>query len=117
MKYLVRVQGRKAPAFIMPISEKHSQRQQNKYLTIHERRIMTTTIIGICIEDRLENAVKFQKIITEFGCNIKTRIGLHSSMQNVCLNRGIALLEVSGEAIALQEELAKHWIIQTMSFE
>lgn len=78
---------------------------------------MTTTIIGVCIEDRLENAVKFQKIITEYGCNIKTRIGLHSSMQDVCLNRGIALLEVSGDTFGLKEELSKHWQIQTMSFE
>ncbi len=78
---------------------------------------MTTTIIGVSLENRIETAVEFQEIITEFGCEIRTRIGLHPSTQDVCLNRGIILLEVSGEAEVLKKELSKHWKIQTMQFE
>lgn len=78
---------------------------------------MTTTIIGVSLENRIETAVEFQEIITEFGCEIRTRIGLHPSTQDVCLNRGIILLEVSGEAEVLKKELSKHWQIQTMQFE
>ena len=37
---------------------------------------MTTTIIGVDLENRLETAIEFQKIITEHGCEIRTRIGL-----------------------------------------
>ena len=78
---------------------------------------MTTTIIGVSLENRIETAVEFQEIITQFGCEIRTRIGLHPSTQEVCLNRGIILLEVSGEAEVLKNELSKHWQIQTMQFE
>ncbi|MFQ8626833.1 MAG: hypothetical protein ACLSA2_10480 [Candidatus Gastranaerophilaceae bacterium] len=78
---------------------------------------MTTTIIGVSLENRIETAVEFQKIITDFGCEIRTRIGLHPSMSDVCLNRGIILLEVNGEAELLKLELSKHWTIQTMEFE
>lgn len=78
---------------------------------------MTTTIIGVSLDNRIENAVEFQKIITDFGCEIRTRIGLHPSKEDICLNRGIVLLEVNGEAELLKLELSKHWDIQTMEFE
>ena len=78
---------------------------------------MMTTIIGISLENRLETAIDFQRIITNFGCNIRTRLGLHPAMDDVCLNRGIVLLEVTGEIHALKNELSKHWSIQTMEFD
>lgn len=78
---------------------------------------MTTTILGIKLENRVECAVDFQKIITEFGCEIRTRIGLHPSKNDLCLNHGIVLLEVNGEAELLKAELAKIWEVQTMVFE
>lgn len=78
---------------------------------------MTTTIIGVDLENRLETAIEFQKIITEHGCEIRTRIGLHHSMSEVCLNRGIILLEVSGSGEHLIEKLNKHWTVQLMTFE
>lgn len=78
---------------------------------------MTVTIIGVCLENRVETAVDFQKLITKFGCEIRTRIGLHPSNNEVCLNRGIVLLEVSGDAQLLKEELSKEWKFQTMEFE
>lgn len=78
---------------------------------------MTVTIIGVCLENRVESSVKFQKIISELGCQIRTRIGLHPSKEVVCLNRGIVLLEVKGEAELLKKELSKYWEVQTMEFE
>lgn len=78
---------------------------------------MTTTIIGVSLENRIETAVEFQKIITDFGCEIRTRIGLHPSVNGICLNRGIVLLEANGDAELLKLELSKHWAIQTMEFE
>ena len=36
-------------------------------------------ILGIHVTDRLKNAVDVQKVFTEYGCNIKTRIGLHDA--------------------------------------
>lgn len=78
---------------------------------------MTTTIIGVTLENRVETVVEFQKLITKFGCEIRTRIGLHPSREDICLNRGIVLLEINGEANLLKEELSKQWEIQTMEFE
>ncbi len=78
---------------------------------------MTVTIIGVSLENRLETSVEFQKIISKLGCQIRTRIGLHPSKDIVCLNRGIVLLEVRGEAELLISELSTKWEIQTMKFE
>ncbi len=78
---------------------------------------MSTTIIGVRLENRMECAVEFQKVITEFGCEIRTRLGLHPSNGGMCLNYGIILLEVSGDAERLKCELAKRWDIQTMKFD
>ena len=86
-------------------------------LFVKKERKMTTTIIGVTLENRVETAVEFQKLITKFGCEIRTRIGLHPSREDICLNRGIVLLEVNGEAELLREELSKQWDIQTMEFE
>ena len=53
-------------------------------------------IIGIHVSDRLKNAVEVQKVFTEFGCNIKTRIGLHDVDANVCSPSGVVLIEFYG---------------------
>ena len=55
---------------------------------------MTITIIGVNLQNREETSIEFQSILTTYGCKIRTRIGLHPSEQDVCLNRGIVLLEV-----------------------
>lgn len=55
---------------------------------------MKTTIIGVILKNRLEDAIEFQKIITTYGCDIKTRVGLHPVQKDTCVNSGIVLLEV-----------------------
>lgn len=75
-----------------------------------------TTIIGVDLKDRNETAVLFQEIITEFGCNIRTRIGLHPSDNDVCLNRGIVLLEAGDGSEELVRALRQHWEVQLMEF-
>lgn len=78
---------------------------------------MPTSIIGVKLENRLECAVEFQKIVTKFGCQIRTRLGLHPPDDFICLNYGIVLLEVLGEPKSLINELSKTWDVQTMVFE
>lgn len=53
-----------------------------------------TTIVGVRLDNRLETAVEFQKILTKFGCIIKTRLGLHEVSEVKCAHNGIVLLEV-----------------------
>jgi len=54
-------------------------------------------IVGIHVTDRLKNAADVQKIFTQYGCNIKTRLGLHEVHGNYCAGGGIVLLEMVGE--------------------
>ena len=76
-----------------------------------------TTIIGVSLENRIEASVEFQRILTDYGCDIRTRLGLHPSKDNACSNKGIILLEVINNAEELKSELAKLWEVQTMVFD
>jgi hypothetical protein len=65
-------------------------------------------ILGIHVSDRLKNAASVQKVFTEYGCNIKTRIGLHDVDANVCSPSGVVLIEFFGadaEAAAMMDKL------------
>ena len=53
-------------------------------------------ILGIHVTDRLQHAGEVQKVFTEYGCNIKTRVGLHEVADNYCAGEGVVLLEIIG---------------------
>ncbi len=55
-------------------------------------------ILGVHITDRMHDAVEVQKVFTEYGCNIKTRIGLHEVAGGICAPGGVVLLEIVGDA-------------------
>lgn len=61
-----------------------------------------TTIIGIKVNNRIENAVSVQKVLTDFGCVIRTRIGLHREIEGHCAPDGIILLEITNDDIAAE---------------
>jgi hypothetical protein len=78
-------------------------------------------ILGIHISDRLKNAVEVQKVFTEYGCNIKTRIGLHDVDANVCSPSGVVLIEFFGtipeaETMAAKVGAVEGVDVQTMVF-
>lgn len=75
-----------------------------------------TAIIGISVDNRREEAQKLQDILTEYGCYIKTRIGLHDMGEYKCLNYGIVLIEVVDKINQIYDELSKHWNVQIMKF-
>ncbi len=65
-------------------------------------------IVGVHITNRMKNAPEVQRVFTEFGCNIKTRIGLHDVAENVCGPSGVVLLELYGtpaDAEQMQQRL------------
>jgi hypothetical protein len=62
-------------------------------------------IFGIHINDRVREVPDVQKVLTQYGCQIKTRIGLHYVDENLCSPRGLILLEMCG-AEAVCDELA-----------
>jgi hypothetical protein len=53
-------------------------------------------IVGIHITDRLQNVPVFQALLSEYGCHIKTRIGLHDVSDNFCSPNGLVIVELVG---------------------
>ena len=53
-------------------------------------------ILGIHVTDRLKNATEVQRVFSQFGCNIKTRVGLHDVDATSCSPSGIVLIEFFG---------------------
>jgi hypothetical protein len=54
-------------------------------------------ILGISVADRPRHIPDVQSVLTEFGCCIKTRIGLHEVTENACSPNGTILVELHGD--------------------
>ena len=63
---------------------------------------MTYRIIMIKIDHRSQEAGLVQSVLTEYGCNIKVRLGLHEASTEFCATDGLIVLHVDGK----QEELS-----------
>jgi len=55
------------------------------------------TILLILIGKRKDAAVKVQQILTAWGCNIKTRLGIHDGVLENCSDTGLLILELVGK--------------------
>jgi len=64
-------------------------------------------ILGIHVTDRLQEARDVQAVFTEFGCNIKTRIGLHDVDESYCSPSGVVLIEFFGDEAQADAMAAK----------
>lgn len=53
-------------------------------------------IIGVRVDNRIDNAVKFQEVLTRNGCRIRARLGLHDVSEDACSNDGIIILQPYG---------------------
>jgi len=60
-------------------------------------------IFGVHVQDRVKEIPNVQKLLTEYGCFIKTRLGLHHVDDNVCSPRGLILLEMFGDEAQCNE--------------
>ena len=67
----------------------------------------TKTILGVHVAQRTKHTPKVQKILSDYGCSIRTRLGLHEAAENVCSPNGLILLEVVSKATALAAALAQ----------
>jgi hypothetical protein len=64
-------------------------------------------VLGIHITDRIRHAQKVQDLFTEYGCSIKTRIGLHTVSDKFCSPNGLVLLEMAGDEKPIFELIDK----------
>lgn len=72
---------------------------------------MSKIIMGVQLEQRNSTAAAVQDVLTEFGCYIQTRVGLHQTAEDACSPKGLIILELTenadGEAAALEGKLKK----------
>ena len=54
-------------------------------------------VLGVHITNRIKKAGDVQKLLTEYGCYIKTRLGLHEVSENFCATNGLLILELAGD--------------------
>jgi hypothetical protein len=65
-------------------------------------------VLGIYINDRVNNALGIQQILSKYGCSIRTRLGLHEVIDEYSVEGGLILLELVGdrnEWLKLENEL------------
>lgn len=63
-----------------------------------EKRVML-----ILVSSRKDAAETVQKILTGWGCHIKTRLGLHDDVLDNCSESGLIFLELKGDTEKLDE--------------
>ncbi len=64
-------------------------------------------IVAILVDHRSETAVNVQKILTGWGCMIKTRLGIHDGVLDKCSQSGLIICEMLGEDDKLDEFVRK----------
>jgi len=64
-------------------------------------------IIGVHITDRIQHVDPVQQLLTETGCSIKTRLGLHDADENFCSPNGLLLLEMIGDDATHDDMIGK----------
>lgn len=67
----------------------------------------TRIVLGVHVTQRTRHTLQVQKVLTEYGCSIRTRLGLHEASENACSPNGLILLEVVDNAAALSAALAR----------
>ncbi len=65
------------------------------------------TIVALIILNRDDVAVKVQKLLTAWGCMIKTRLGIHDGVLDNCTQTGLLILEMVGEDDKIKEFVRK----------
>ncbi|MEN6521354.1 MAG: hypothetical protein ABFD46_09435 [Armatimonadota bacterium] len=60
-------------------------------------------VIGLFLGRRVTTAPDVQSVLTEYGCHIKTRIGLHNVDDMSCSGSGLILLEMYGDESKINE--------------
>jgi hypothetical protein len=64
-------------------------------------------IVVIHVTERMKNAGALQQALSEFGCYIKTRLGLHEASEDFCSANGIIILELIDNKDKVGELTAK----------
>jgi hypothetical protein len=77
-------------------------------------------ILGVHVTDRVKHVVGgggVQPILTEYGCYIKTRLGLHDAGKDFCSPNGLLILELAGDANKCKELEQKLTAVEGVSVQ
>jgi hypothetical protein len=64
---------------------------------------MKKSILIASLDHRSRCAQEFQKVLTRFGCHIKTRLGIHDGVLTQCSDRGLIILELVGSSVQISD--------------
>ncbi len=64
-------------------------------------------ILGVCITSRVKEVPAVQQVLTECGCNIRTRLGMHEVAGEYCAASGVVLLDMVGDPAEIDACQAK----------
>ena len=67
---------------------------------------MERTVLLMLINNRKDSAEMVQKILTGWGCFIKSRVGIHDGVMENCSESGLIFLELTGD-LEKNQELAR----------
>ena len=68
---------------------------------------MEKKIMMILVGKRRESAKEVQTLLSEYGCYIKTRLGMHDASETVCSETGLILLELVSDNAKHDELFSK----------
>jgi hypothetical protein len=68
---------------------------------------MKRDVLLLLVRHRKDTAERVQKILTGWGCFIKTRLGLHDGVLDNCSESGLIFLELVGEQDKHEELVRK----------
>ena len=64
-------------------------------------------IMGLHITNRVQHVAPIQHLLTEYGCSIRTRLGLHEVEKDFCSPNGVLLLEMTDDRNNADELMTK----------
>jgi hypothetical protein len=64
-------------------------------------------ILGVHITDRIHNVSLVQNLLTEYGCSIRTRLGLHDAESGFCSPNGLLVLEMTDDEARATQLMGK----------
>lgn len=57
---------------------------------------MDCNIMIVKINERRVMSPKVQEVLSQFGCSIRVRLGLHET-ENICSDEGVLILQLTGD--------------------
>jgi len=83
---------------------------------------MSKIIMGFVLHERVKTASQVQELLSKYGCEINTRLGLHVASSKDCSPQGLIILEFIDDAEIAVENFQKELLkiadvdIQKMTF-